>query len=58
MNRLLRATILAAIDGTAAAAEREWYAQGWDSGRWIQGVFDAAHGTEARMVGGFLAEKQ
>ncbi len=46
------------IDGTAGAAARDWRAKAWDNGRWIQGVFDAAHGTDARMVGSYLAEKQ
>ena len=46
------------IDGTAAAAGGEWRGQAWQNGRWIQGVFDAAHGTDGHMVGSYLTEKQ
>ena len=46
------------MDGTPAAAARHWRAKPWNNGGAIQGVFDAAHGTEGRMVGSYLAEKQ
>ena len=46
------------IDGSAADPARDWRAQVWDNGKSIQGVFNATHGTDARMVGSYLTEKQ
>ena len=46
------------IDGTPAAPGRKWTGTAVDEGTVVQGSFEAVYGTEGRMVGAHLTEKQ